>query len=297
MKLSVCTWHLEKRFGLERAFRMIKAAGFDALDFNIDDWCGTLEDIKSCTSFGMSEDEVFAYYTKIYELAAREGLEIGQTHAIFGAPAFFGYYDLFFAQTVNAIVATSALHCHHTVIHPVATEGRIGDEKKDECHKLNLDFFRALIPYLKKYDVKLAIEPMWYRVDGIIRPTICARPEEILEFIDELGSDHFCSCPDLGHFALTGEETGDTPAGALRKLGKTVEIIHAHEIDKNEDRHNKPYTYGTMDWADIASALHEIDYRGTFNFEVCEHYFAKYPDELIPEALRHLAEIGRTLVG
>ena len=265
MKLSICTWHLEKRFGVEKTFRMIKKAGFDALDYNIDDWCGTLEDLQSCTSFGMSENEVRAHYTNVYEIARREGLEIGQTHAVFGAPAFRDHYDLFFAQTVNAIIATNAMHCHHTVIHPIAIPGRVGDEKKDECH-------------------------------DIIRPTVCSHPEEILEFIDELGSEYFCSCPDLGHFALTGEQTGDTPGGALRKLGKAVEIIHAHEVENNEDRHTKPYTYGTMDWQDIANALREIDYQGNFNFEVGGNYFGKYPDALVPEALRHLATIGNHLV-
>lgn len=295
MKLSICTWHLEKRFGTEKAFRMIKKAGFDALDYNIDDWCGNLEQLQACTSFGMSEDEVRAHYTGIYEIARREGLEIGQTHAIFGVPAFRDYYDLFFAQTVNAIIATNAMHCRHTVIHPVAIPGRIGDELKDECHELNLKFFRVLLPYLQKYDVKIAVEPMWDRVDGIIRPTICSRPEEILEFIDEMGSEHFCACPDLGHFALTGEQTGDTPAGALRKLGKAVEIIHAHEVENNEDRHTKPYTYGTMDWSDIMAALREIGYQGNLNFEVGGNYFGKYPDSLVPEALRHLAEIGKDM--
>ncbi len=295
MKLSISTWHLEKRFGTERAFRMIKNAGFDALDYNIDDWCGNLEQLQACTSFGMTPKEIYAHYTSIYEIAKNEGLVIGQTHAIFGAPAFFNHYEIFFNQTVNAIIATNAMHCHHTVIHPVAMSGRVFDEKKEECHSLNLAFFRDLIPYLEKYDVKIAIEPMWYRVDGKICPTICSRPEEILEFIDELGSEHFCSCPDLGHFALTGADTGDTPGGALRKLGKAVEIIHAHEVEPNEDRHTKPYSYGTMDWSDIMAALREIGYQGNLNFEVGGNYFDKYPDSLVPEALRHLAEIGKDM--
>ncbi|MBQ9785528.1 MAG: sugar phosphate isomerase/epimerase [Clostridia bacterium] len=296
MKLSICTWHLENRFGYEKAFQMIKDAGFDALDYNLDDWIGTEEGLLASRNLRMSEEELVDYYTRMYETAQRIGLEFGQTHAVFGAPAALNHRELYMKLTVRDIIATSLLHCHHTVVHPVALPDRLFDEGYDACHEFNLQLFRELIPYLKKYNVKIAIEPMWYRHDGRICPTVCSRPEEILAFIDELGSDCFCACPDLGHFALTGPDTGDTPAGALRKLGKAVEIIHAHEVEPNEDRHTKPYTYGTMDWADIIAALREIGYTGNLNFEVGGTYFDKYPDALVPEALRHLAEIGKGML-
>lgn len=296
MKLSVSTWCLEKRFGYEKAFEMIKSAGFDAIDYNLDDWIGTEEGLVSSPNYQMSEEELWAYYTKMYEYAQSIGLEIGQTHAVFGASATLKHRKHYMKLTVNNIIATAALHCRHTVIHPVALPDRFYDDGYEACHQFNVELYRELIPYLEKYNVKVAIEPMWDSKDGKIFPTVCSRPEEILQFIDELGSDYFCSCPDLGHFALTGDDTGDTPAGALRKLGKTVEIIHAHEVEKNADRHNKPFTYGTMDWADIIAALREIGYTGNLNFEVCGNYFGNYPDALVPEALRHLAEIGKGLL-
>lgn len=296
MKLSVSTWCLERRFGYEKMFQMIKDAGFDAVDFNLDDWVGTEEELLASRNMQMSEDELIAYYTRMYETAQRIGITVGQTHAVFGAPIVLNHRELYMKLTIRNIIATSLLHCHHTVIHPVATAERCFDECYDECHAFNLELYRELLPYLKKYNVKIAVEPMWNIRDGKICPTVCSRPEEILAFIDELGSDYFCSCPDLGHFALTGPDTGDTPAGALRKLGKTVEIIHAHEVETNKDRHNKPYTYGTMDWTEIIKALREIGYTGNLNFEVGGNYFNQYPDHLVPEALRHLAEIGKGML-
>jgi hypothetical protein len=80
MKLSVSTWCLEKRFGYEKAFEMIKNAGFDAIDYNLDDWIGTEEGLVASPNYQMSEDELWAYYTKMYEYAQSIGLEIGQTH-------------------------------------------------------------------------------------------------------------------------------------------------------------------------------------------------------------------------
>ena len=299
MKLSVCTGYLEARFGYERAFEMIKNAGFDALDYNIDDWWdGSDEKIKTLNCFGKSEDEIYEYYGKRYECAKSLGLEIGQTHSVFGPAAYLNRRDIFMDVTRKNILATSVLHSKYTVIHPIITPGRIADEGYDECHALNLEFFRSLIPDLAKHGVKIAIEPMWARdAERNIRACVCSRPEEILQFLDELGEEHFCACPDLGHIALTTADTGDTVGGALRKLGSATKIIHAHEITKNLDAHTKPYTYPkVMDWADIGAALREVGYGGTFNFEVGGIYYAPYTDSLMPEALRHLAEIGKSIV-
>ena len=299
MKLSVCTGYLESRFGYERAFEMIKNAGFDALDYNIDDWWdGSDEKIKTLNCFGKSEDEIYEYYGKRYECAKSLGLEIGQTHSVFGPAAYLNRRDIFMEVTRKNILATSVLHSKYTVIHPIITPGRIADEGYDECHALNLEFFRSLIPDLAKHGVKIAIEPMWARdAERNIRACVCSRPEEILQFLDELGEEHFCACPDLGHIALTASDTGDTVGGALRKLGSATKIIHAHEVTKNLDAHTKPYTYQkVMDWTDIGAALREVGYGGTFNFEVGGNYYAPYTDSLMPEALRHLAEIGKSIV-
>ena len=299
MKLSVCTGHLEARFGYERAFEMIKAAGFDALDYNIDDWWdGSDAKIATLKCFGKSEEEIREYYGKRYECAKALGLEIGQTHSVFGPAAFLNKNEIFMEVTRKNILATNVLHSKYTVIHPIITPGRMAEDGYDECHALNLEFFRSLIPDLAKYDVKIAIEPMWVRdSERNIRATVCSYPEEILQFLDELGTEHFCACPDLGHIKLTESDTGDTPGGVIRKLGSATKIIHAHEVTKNIDSHTKPYTFaGSMDWADIGAALHEVGYEGTFNFEVGGTYFGAYPDELVPEALRHLAQIGKNIV-
>lgn len=300
MKLSVCTGYLEERFGYERAFEMIKNAGFDALDYNIDDWWdGSDEKLLKLNCYGKSEDEICEYYGKRYEFARSVGLEIGQTHSVFGPKAYLERNDIYMDITRKNILATSVLHSKYTVIHPIITPGRMADDKYDECHAENLKFFTSLIPDLAKHGVKLAIEPMWARdAERNIRATVCSRPEEILQFLDELGTEHFCACPDLGHIALTKADTGDTVGGALRKLGGATKIIHAHEVTKNNDSHTKPYTFaGSMDWADIGAALREVGYEGTFNFEIGGNYYAPYTDGLMPEALRHLAAIGKSIVG
>ena len=299
MKISVSTGYLLARVGFDKAFKMIKEAGFDAVDYNLSiDLADDAEDIRRVTGYGMSEGEFCEHFTKIYEGISACGLEVGQTHSLFGDRYYFnGKGDMYCDITRLNIHATHLLRSRYTVIHPIRTAGRLGDAERKECHELNLEFYRSLIPELERYDVIAAIEPMWKRdADGNIRSSTCSRPEEILEFIYELGSDRFCACPDFGHLYLTERDTGIGVGDAIRKLGSMTRIIHAQETYLNEDKHTKPYTYGTMDWDDIASALGDVGYNGSFNFEVGGGYLENYPDRLLPEALRHLATIGKSLV-
>lgn len=298
MKIAASSLWLEKKYGYEKAFRMMKDAGFDAIDYGIDDWVGTEESLKKSRCYTMSDEELTAHFTKIYECARDTGLEIAQTHAVFGAPAARQFPELFKTVTERSIFATSLLHCKYTVIHPIATPGRLFDEKYEEGHAYNLNFFRSLIPALEKYDVSIGLEPMWDRdAEGGICPTICSRPEEILHFIEELGDEHFCCCPDIGHYALLERTMKESPEDAIRKLGKAIRITHVHEVDGINDKHNAPYIYpGAMNWDAILAAFRDIGYNGVFNFEVGGNYYNAYPERMLPEALRHLAEIGRDMV-
>ena len=145
MKLSVSTFCLEERFGYKKAFELIKNAGFDAIDFNLDNWWGGKdEQLIRMRTYGMHEDEMIDYFKKISECANAYGLEVGQTHAVFGDPAFFKNQELYKKITVNNIIQTNLLNSKYIVIHPIQTPGRIFDEDYDTCHKLNLDFYRSL---------------------------------------------------------------------------------------------------------------------------------------------------------
>ena len=297
MKISASCYWLEKKYGYKKAFQMMKDAGFDAVDFGIDDWVETEDELKQSICYRMSEEELCAYYTEVYETAREMGIEIAQTHAAFGADASRRYPALFKEITDKSIYITSLLHCKHIVIHPVATNGRIYNEGFEECYAFNKAFFASFLPKLRECGVKLAIEPMWTRnASGEIAPTVCSHPDEILRYIHELGDEHYCSCPDIGHFALVAKDTGVTPGDALRVLGKTVEILHVHEVDGKNDNHTVPYTFPrVMDWEDIIAAFREIGYKGVLNFEVGANFYKAYPEHMLPEALRHFAVIARDM--
>jgi len=300
MLISVSTGGLEARFGTKKTFEMMRDAGILAADYGIDDWIGNREQIDARPNSYRTAEEVIAHYTEIRRLADEAGITIGQTHAAFGPISVFDGELRADAMKmlVNAIIATSVLGAPYIVIHPLNTRKRIYDEEIEFCRQFNIEFFSELLPYLKKYNVKVGMENMWtLDEEQIIRPCVCSRPEEILDYLNLVDPDYFCACPDLGHFILTGGDTNDTPAGALRKLGNAVKLIHAHEVDGVHDNHTAPYDFAEpMDWDGIADALRDINYTGTLNFEIGGYFYNRFPDELIPAALAHVAAVGKQMI-
>ncbi len=300
MLISVSTWTLEARFGAKKMFEMLRDAGIRAADYNIDDWIGNRAQMDARPNSYRTEQEVIEYYSEIRKYADEAGVVIGQTHAAFGPVGIYTgeLRAEMIKATVNAIIATHVLGAPYVVIHPLNIRGRLFDEQLEECRELNKAFFAELVPYLKKYNVKVGMENMWgMDSQSIIRPCVCSRPEEILEYINMIDPDCFCACPDLGHFVLTGNDTNDTPATALRKLGDQVKLIHAHEVDGARDNHSAPFDFEKpMNWREIAEALRDINYQGTLNFEIGGYYYNRFPDELMPAALNHVAEVGKYMI-
>ncbi len=71
-------------------------------------------------------------------------------------------------------------------------------------------------------------------------------------------------CLDTGHAQICGI---DIPAFVL-DAGERLQALHiADNLGQNDD-HMLPYGRGVIEWKPILKALHEIDYKGLFNFEV-----------------------------
>lgn len=294
MLTSSSSGELISRVGYDEAFRIFHEAGLEAMDFPVDHGTYNVEQLNKSENIGRTEEETFEKYSAIKKIADKYNVKIGQTHSIFGNYEMANTPE-FHQILINDIAATAALGCNYTVVHPVKIPGRILDEKQMEGFEYNLNFFRSLIPYCKKYSVKIAIENMFVSDEnGKRRATQCSDPNELYELYRVLGDDCFCTCADTGHFSLTAADTGYSVGDCIRVLGKSLKVLHIQETDLVDDFHTVPYTFkDTMDWEDIYSALKEINYQGIVNFEVMPH-LAKYPNcpEMNFEAMRHISAIA-----
>ena len=111
-----------------------------------------------------------------------------------------------------------------------------------------------------------------------------------IEILDQLDPEWFTGCFDTGHANLT---MGD-PASFIRDAGKYIHHLHLHDNDRHRDLHLMP-AFGKLEgsgsknaysvpWKEVAEALRDIHYDGSFNFE-CSTWYGSFCKELIPEAM------------
>ena len=281
-------------------FRLLKRCGFDATDFALRHYLartGKIGDME-----GFTDRKLKKYFTEIKKLADEAGVEIYQTHGHGGShPGAFEFdYDEMTARCIASIKATHYLGSKYCVIHPVIMPERRYDILKKEAFDKSVEFYRRLIPTLEKYDVYCCIENMFVsdKVYGHICSTILSHAKEMVDMCEVLG-DRFRICLDVGHSAVTQ----DDPAEAVRICGDRLVCLHTHDNDGISDLHAMPYTAYSkpagmkwdplrIDWNEFMKALKEIDYKGTFSFEIVP----PGPREIKEAGYLYLSAIGRHLV-
>ena len=280
MRTSVNFQYILKGREPEAAVKLIKEAGFEAIDFSF------LE-APYYEESGFGE----AWYRQLRKIADDNGIVFNQAHAPFAT----GFKDperteTRFWEVVRSMKHAAILGIPVTVVHPQQQLCYYDEGNPERLFEINMEFYQRLIPYCREYGVKIALENMWQvnsqkRIDH----STCSTPEEMIRYHDTLNNPWVTCCLDLGHATLVG----DTPA-FIRALGADrLTALHVHDVDGTNDSHMPPYT-GVTDWQEVAKALKDIGYRGDFTFEVCA-WTRKLPMALHPQALKHLSDIGKDL--
>ena len=284
MKLVTQTLELAKKAGDEECIRMIAGAGFDALDWSFmgmetgqSIWCG---------------EEFREHALRLKEIGDSCGVSFTQAHAPFPSSKGEEDYDTAIRKWIlRAMEAASLLGVEEIVVHPRKHLPYL--QNRERLFQENLDFYRSLIPWCERYDIRVCIENMWQREGktGYIVRSVCADPEEFSRLLDELDSPWVGGCLDLGHCALTGWE----PEESVRMIGgRRIRALHVHDVDYVHDCHTMPFLE-KINWDAVAGALAQVGYEGNFTLEA-DCFFRKMPLELIPEALRLMERTGRYLI-
>lgn len=285
MKLSTSIGTLSKRFGHEAAIRRLAAAGFDCLDFDLSQPWG-----ENNPAYGDNFRETAGHLRAVAEEC---GVYFNQAHAPFRFTdeESENYQTAILPLQIRALEFCSVLGVEILVIHPIHHMDFRGNEQR--LHDINMDFYKALIPYAEKWGVKIAIENMWRRDPKrkFISHDTCSQPEEHAAWVDELNHPNIVACLDLGHSGLVGVE----PEDAIRYLGaRRLQSLHVQDVDYISDMHTIPYQ-GKMNWTEITKALKDIGYQGDFTYEA-GNFLRSYPDELLDSPLRFMVETGRLLI-
>ncbi|MBQ2117437.1 MAG: sugar phosphate isomerase/epimerase [Clostridia bacterium] len=285
MDLSVNSAKLFADLGVSAAAKAAKAAGFSAFDYYI-----TLDDTDS----PLHGEDYRSVVSQIRRATENEGMRFNQTHAPFRFPVKKWDEPETFDLFVRSLEITALLGAKICVVHPLHHMEYLGHE--EEIFRLNMDYFRKLIPCCREYGVRIGVENMWqtHRIRKNISFDTCSTIREFIRYLDTLDSESVVACLDVGHVVLP--DGPDGPADFIRALGHDrLKALHIHDNDYTRDAHLLPYQ-GKLDWESITAALGEIDYTGDFTYEIGAVPFS-VPGELIGDALRYAGAVGRYLVG
>lgn len=280
------------------AFTKLKEFGFDAIDYNIDIKYG-FADIKAgkhSAFYSQDIETILEYFRPVKEALDKTGVFVGQTHAPF--PSYVEGNDDINEHIIEVIGKCMAvcqyLECPAIVVHPYTNT-----KDRDMQREVNLALYRKLIPYAKKYGVKVCLENMVGHGLGV-RTTrgACADMHETVFYIDtlnaEAGEDVFGFCLDLGHANITGNSIYHD----ILDLGHRLTVLHIHDNDAQNDLHLAPYTCKSAGhnnithWNGLMRGLRQIGYRGTINFETFAS-FINTPIEAAPAMLSYIGIIGK----
>lgn len=294
MKLSVQTAPILEQFGIDKGFEMIRDAGFEAVDWNIDVWLPYADIIHGVHTgvFSRSDEEILAACRPYKEAAQRCGLSFTQAHAPFPNRVVGDDESTAFVLRAvqKTIMCCGEMGCKNLIVHPAHNRDVQSISLQDEWD-FNIRMYTALIPDLKKYGVTCCLENMFWGWRGKIMQSACDTPYEAVRYIDTLneiaGERLFGFCLDIGHAMLVGQDV----YAFVMELGDRLQALHVHDNNGLEDQHRFPYM-GITDWNRFCQALKDVGYRGDLSFETC-HSMEEFDNALAPEMLSLLSATGR----
>ena len=281
MRLSTNTTdYLSRRRGVDEVIGMIAKAGFDAFDLSL----------EKADIWG---DDPIGFANKVKEASEKYGIPCNQSHAPF--PSSVGDEEKdeeIFKSIVTAMEIASIAGADVIVVHPKQHLKYAEAGNPEKLKEMNLEFYRRLVPYCEKFNIKVATENMWQmNEEKLIIDSTCACAEEFCEYIDMIDSPYIVGCLDLGHVVLVRRDLPEM----IRAMGNSrIRALHVHDNDLLRDNHTLPYTR-QMTYYDTTTALADIGYDGDFTFEA-DAFFAKLPPPLLQDGLNFAHAVGRFMI-
>jgi sugar phosphate isomerase/epimerase len=289
----VQTGSILEKFGIDEGFRMIREAGFDGVDFNIDHTLPSdiIASGGTVALYDAGEEALIEAMRPYKEAADRHGIEIVQMHAPFPSYVKSEAGNAYVLKAIAACIRAAAFFsCKYLIVHPffLGYDDKLTPEA--EWAK-NIEGYSALIPAAKKYGVTICLENMFSSHKGKIYAACCADMAEANRYIDRLneiaGEKIFAFCLDTGHALLVGKDIYQ----AIRELGPRLETLHVHDNNGAQDQHLFPYM-GVLDWERFTKGLKDAGYKGALSFETY-NAMNVIDDELAFEALTFLGAVRR----
>lgn len=275
-------------FGYERAFEIIKRAGFDAVDFSVEAY-----PLRGKV-YGGSDEELIEHFTAIRKKAEDVGLEISQTHGrckTYTPDTVESGHADFIAVCEKDIFATSVLGAPACVVH-FMNNTRWGKQPSEFMRSTSKEMFERIIPFAERYKTKIALETFGAaRISGARIRDFFADPTEFKYQFDSMNTEYKTMCVDTGHTHEVESFWVPPPEEMIKILGKNVTLLHLHDNNSHWDDHLLP-GMGNINWPLVFDALDEIEYSGVYNFELA----IKFAGCMLEEYLEFIGKYLRKFV-
>ncbi|NLL38522.1 MAG: sugar phosphate isomerase/epimerase [Clostridiales bacterium] len=282
-------------------FKLIRQAGFDCVDFSLDQYLPSKElyKMKKNAFFDQSVSELERFFSTHKVSATETGITISQMHMPYPLFVWKGG-DL--NEYLKKIVAPKSLavcaffKCPYIVVHGFKLMPYLGSDEKEWEHTAH--FLNSIAPIAKEMGVTVCLENIYNSKNGRITEGPCSDALRTAERIDRLndriGSEVFGFCFDIGHANLLGIDF----EAFLCQMGSRVKVLHIHDNDAISDLHQLPFTFtrtrenpSATDWNGFIRGLKKIKFQGALCFETSPVVQA-FPKPLWSDALSLIAKIG-----
>lgn len=258
MRISTSTnihqlWKSESVYSAADSIRLIKEAGFEAVDISMH--------TASIPGGPIASDTWQKWMEEVGEALGQTGLKATQSHAMFRS-GLFTYNEGMDSHIIKMIKRNmyicGQLGIPETTIHPLHHQ-EVKGLNHDQIMKKNVEWYHLFEDEAAKYNVGIAIENMF--------PGPFATADELLELIDLLGatSGLYGICWDTGHANITGQNQYES----IMKMGKQLKCTHIADNRGKTDDHVIP-RLGNIDWEQVSAGLKTSGYCGDFTYEVQE---------------------------
>lgn len=294
MRIATLTLPYIRRFGLKDGYRMIREAGFEAIDWGIylepnRRQLTTAKELTGLSIFEKELPEIHEYYREELEAIRENGLAFAQCHAPFppyipGRPDVLEYSIGILKRLIEFC---HEIGCPKVIIHGITHQCANTVDTPKDIDRLNRHLYESLIETLQKTDVMVCLENLFSHSGDIQCVGVCGDPHEAAAEIDRLnalaGKRCFGFCLDTGHLQLAHIR----PYRYFPILGDRLVALHIHDNDAIHDTHAIPY-FGTVLWDEFITELKKIGYKEDLSFE---SVFTADP-ALYPTLLKLTHDIG-----
>lgn len=153
----------------------------------------------------------------------------------------------------------------------------------EKTKQANIRFFKEVSKYASNYGVKVAVENRLESGYG-------ALPRDLMELVNNVGSDYLGICFDTGHAHVNKLDLEST----LESIREFLIATHIHDNNGFEDQHLPPMM-GSMQWDSFMKAIRKINYRKPLILEIHEYGRLELDDNVLRASMILMNELTKEL--